>query len=736
MPASNVDLDNLDPDKLSDMLGNTPTNMAPPNANMDELMKGINDSPVAQHAAASQELIGKIGSRPELALPQSPLSIAERAAFGWMKFPDKQQKYLEDNYGKGNVSFEKMDKDGNSNFVVKDKGVWKQVDPAGLSDISTDILSGLGNAAISLSPLAAITGQGKKSFQSAEGDFADAKKVWKNVTIGNTLGGAAQFMAQRGAAVAGAAEGGAQGALAGAALGPWGSAAGGILGGVAGGGLGEAAEAGVRDTLKAISDATGFDIPGAKYVDSKELQQQTMASMILGGAQEAGGMVLKGGANAFAGMLKSIGDAPTSKYALSKLLKVGTDITDSMSRIWADDPEGVAAKNPVVQQDLINNTHNATKAQNGLLENWLTEADEGRKSLGNDFRLLENDAKKASFNPMSTDDPAKSIPHAMADLYQNRFLSATPEGGIPEAAIGELERNLSDTDKKYLRLVEQNFHALDAKGTDATYGDMLAFKQNLGDALYSKEGVNNGKLTGILTNMYNAVNQQMSDGLHKADPALADRFMNLNRTYSIVGETLGDINKKTDGSKLDTFLKRMTKDDGTGYQHELVDTINNALGLENPTNNIIQWEIAKKTAPMFIRGRIGEMANIAGIPIPTPTGGQAMRLGQAGASVADQLLQGLPQVTQGAPAEAAAQSLSDKYLKQMHTQVKAMPDDTRAALIRNPQAIDQMEASINQSAQAEQQQTQAIAQQMLNMKNAILSQPLGVSEQPGQLQRK
>lgn len=642
----------------------------------------------ADVAAAKQNVSHRIGYSPELALPESPLSPVERAAFGWEKYPDKQQKYLEEHFGKGNVSFEKMDASGGKNFVVKDHGVWKQIDPAGLSDMAGDVLSG---------------------------DMEGAKKIWKQVSIGNTLGGAAQFLGERGMAVAGATAGAAEMAPLGAPAGPLGVAAMGIVGGAAGAGLFEGAEAGVRGMLQLASDMTGIDIPGSKYVNPEELNQQVMTSMILGATQEGAGMVLRGGGEAFGAALSKIGDTPQAKYALSKLLKMGAkDITDTEARIWADQPSGVSKWYRTAKDDLVNNTKNLYKSMSSKLEGWLESAEEGRKSLGKDYDALETRAKDARFDPFAAgqnNEPPEFVTQYRR-LFDEGFVDG--KGNIAQnSAVGDLERNLSDIDKKYIKIVKQNFEALTKKGSDATYQDMLRMKQNLNDALYSKESVNNGKLNNIMTGMRTAIDQQMSNGLHEVDPALAQEFMALNQTYSQVAETLSDINKKTDGSKIDTFMKRMLKDDSTGYQHDLVNTMSQALDLENPTTELIQMGIAQKTVPMFVRGRIGAMGRVAGVPVPTPTGGQIMRTGQMiGNAVASP-------VTEQAAASATGQGMAQKYISKAHEMYKSMPAETRASMIRNPQAIDQMGQGIKGAMQMEDSQTKQLLDQVGSLQEQI-----------------
>jgi hypothetical protein len=717
MPANRFDLDNLDSDTLSAKLGSGPTNLAPQGvANIDDQ---IDNNPVTAHANASQAILTMVGMRPELAVPDSPLSVAQRAAFGWMKYPDLQQKYLEEHFGgKDNVSFEKMDSDGKMNFVVKHNGSWKQVDPAGLSDMAADAFSG---------------------------DFKDAKRIWKQVSIGNTLGGAAQFMANRGAASVGAAAAGSAGGIAGAEAGMGlgalggpiapltmflgglgGGIAGTIAGGAAGGAAGEVVENGVRANLKDISDATGFDIPGAYKASPDELKQQVMASMLMGASQEAGGMALRGGANAFGAVLKSIADTPQGTYALSKLLKMGAkDLSSREARIWAEDPASVAPKQNVIQKDLINGTQVGSQTQHGVLENWLDDGEVGRQGLGNDFDVLSDRAGQAKFDPMNVElsNKAPNIPQTMQAFQDQGFING--KGEIVKPTSGG--HFLVDKDAAAISAIKGYTQFLAEKGNDATYDDLLRFKKSLGTMLHRGDGIPNGQLEGTITQMYNAVNQTMSDGLHKFDPKLADDFASLNSTYSIVAENLKDINKATEGTKLDTFLKKFAKDTGPDNleyksQQKLLDTINTALGLEDPTNEIIQWDIAKKTAPMFVRGRIGSMGKIAGIPIPVPTGGQLMRTGQMAGSAIDRFMQGIPGVAQGPPAEAAAQGAMDKYLKQAHDSIKSMPADTRAELIRNPQAIDQLGAAVGGAAQAEQQSTQQIMQQAGALQSYIFGQ--------------
>lgn len=607
------------------------------------------DQMIQDHVSKVNDTMASVGMDPRLALPESPLSPMERGAFGWIKDPKKQQEYLSSKFGKGNVSVQKMEGD-QAGFIVKTPdGKWRQVDPHGLSDVPADLL--------------------KLDLGSAAGRF-------KNFNMQNTLGGAAQFMGEHGFDSGGAAAGGAAGAAVGSALGPIGTLVGAVGGGALGGMGGALAERGVRGSLKSLSDATGTEIPGSG--NTEDLKQQMMSSMLFGASQELAGPFLKAGAKGagalFGKVLKTLGDTPEAKQAQAALIKGLSGMKDGLARAWADAPEGVAKYIPTAIKDKVENSDALLGQMKEKVGSFFSQAQGAMRGLGKQYDAIDKQAAGKVFNALEDAEGTSPIKGVIERLQEQKYVDGA--GEIVKNGTNDITRDVSGTNGIALRKMLDNYNALQAKGGKASYQELRIMERNVENYLFGPNQVTDGTLRNIMGQMRSAINTVQSKGLNEVAPELANRLADLNSKYGPAKELLGTLGQKSEGQRLDAFLKQVIRDDGS-YNAEMMNSVGNLLGLNNPTKDILHMEVARNSAPWFTGT---SSTKIAGVPIPASPG-LARQAVQYGIQPYQQMVSGVSKAA-GAAGDAAA-----SYLPTLHGVFKNLPDATRKIMVQNPAAI-------------------------------------------------
>jgi hypothetical protein len=618
-------------------------------------------------------------SHPEFADDVSPLSPIERAAFGSVgrgqDGTKQQEDYLESKFGKGNVQRVKMD-ENNAGYVVKDsENKWHQVDPHGLSDIPLDLL---------------------------KGNVKEAYNRLNNFNLNNTLGGAAQFVGERGAPMLGAAMAAAPAAAAGAAglapygapLGPPGVAAmgtiGGILGAIGGGAAGGAAgslvDAGTRKASAMIQDATGEKIPGANSYDKAgDLGQQVMGDMLFGASQEAAGPFLKaagkgvgdGALALFGKALDTAGYSPATRQAIAQTIRSFGGLQPAFARAWADDPMAVKDLIPIAKSDAENGTSTIRSMQKDALNDAIDQAQaKMRGPLAAQYEAIKSQAAGKEFFPLQ---PLKStgqnpITDGVKSLQNEGYIDK--DLNLATDTEDKMTRDISGSNGAALNTFLKGFKTLDNRGPEgaSSYQDLNVLRQNLDNHLYGENPPSDDNLTRILTGIRQGISNVQSEGLNEVDPNLAQRLADLNSKYGPAKDLLGDLGKIQDSDKkVDTFLSKLHKDNGN-YAKDMMDSLSNVLGTDNPTKDIVQLETARQSFPWFTNP--GEKMKLGPVTLPTRSLTRGIMNRLAG-----------PLDNMGAePDPQIAASVTDA-LKKVHSVYNALPSTVRNTVMSTPKII-------------------------------------------------
>lgn len=607
------------------------------------------DPALQKYMAPNAQMLGdQVGVVPHLALPESPLSALERGAFGWIKDPKAQTKYLEEKFGHGNVQVAKMD-DDNSGFIVKSQdGKWRQVDPAGLSDIPNDLM---------------------------KLNVGQAYNRIKNFNLKNTIGGAAQFAGEHGFDSGGAVAAAPLGVAAGAPFGPIGMAVGGTVAGALGGGAGALAEAGVRKGLSYVQDATGTEIPGARGATPEELGHQVMGSMLFGGMQELAAPFLKAGPKAaakiFGTLLEKLGDTPASKQAQASLIKGMSGLKDGLARAWADDPQGVAQYIPTALKDKENNTDALISSQKTAINGFFDSAQGALRGLGRQYDAIEKKVGDKVFNALAPDHNGTSpIADAFQKLHEERYVDS--KGDLLTPGTNEISRDVGGTNGVALRKVTDDFKTLLAKNGEASYKDLRIMERNIENNLFGQNQVTDGTLRNIFGQLRSAINTVQSKGLHEVDPELSGQMAALNAKYGPAKELLGTLGQKSQDQRLDAFLKQVIRDDGS-YNAEMMNSVGNLLGLDNPTKDILHMEVAKQSAPWWMGSG---SVNLMGVKLPASPG--------LTRQVVDNVISPMQQLQSG-----VSDSITP-VMNKVHSVYKSLPDEMKNTFVKSPDAIKQL----------------------------------------------
>lgn len=649
-------------------------------------------------SAPGQTLAYAIGKTPQLAIPISPLSPLERAAFGYARYPKDQMNYLEKRFGHGNVQQIKMD-DNAANYVVKtEDGHWKQVDPHGISDIPMDVVNG---------------------------EFGQAVNRIKNFNLRNTIGGAMQFAGDKGAVSAGAALGAGSAitaaapviTAASAASGPFapltavaGTIGAGIAGGMGGGALGSVMDAGVRQASQYVQDTTGDPILGAHQYDTDDLGQQVLGDMIFGGMQEAAGPFLsastrgvtRGAAKMFGKTLEKLGDSAQSKSALASMIKVSSGMKDGLARAWAESPSKVSDYIPEAVSDATNHSFSLLERQKGKVQDFFEGAMSAKKKIGKEYDAIEKavegkrfDASKQLMPSPEESGGTKTIGDIVSDLKEKQYIDSGLKA-IPNSAE-DFSRDTTGQNGKLLETIAGAYRGMAKRQGQVYYHQLRQFKSDLANFIDGEGRASDGYLRNTAKELQGAVKNSLSEGLHEVSPQLSSQYAKLNAKYADLmdGTLLEDLASKASDRRLDAFLKQLHRNDGT-YNFKMMDTVSNILGIENPTKDILHMQAAIESVPMFTGSGSVKLG-----PINLPASPFATR----------QMMKVAGPVTEGVGAvQDAGKAATIAAIKKVSSVYRSLPSSERLNIIKSPEAIAGLSDMVAGSVVSEEQDKNKLLQ--------------------------
>ena len=490
----------------------------------------------------------KSGSAPWNALPESPLSLIERAQLGWVRTPQNQQAILEHNYGKENVALYHNGKEGI--FTVRPAGPgseWMQADPS----------------------------------------FAWHTKD----TMGNIKdlpGDVAQFAGEYGLRAAAASAGMAQGMAMGTPAGPAGMAAGGLVGAAVG--------AGSAEGLDMISRAAmPGDIIGTNVVPQSlsDAQNQLYASMLFGAEQEAGGKLLQfGGRAAISGMAKAIermSNTPAGRELAAKLVGTVSGLGEPLARIRVENPHKVAAYDTIASKDITNQTNNLGELQAAAVQRAYDGFQSAKQKIfGPQYAAIKEVAQELEYNPTG------AVNEAMQALTDKGYIV---KGKVPTANSPGIVRQVGETESGAIKYVTQNAQKVVnriSKGDTVAYDEVKNMISTLDAKLYESNGVTDRELRPILSQLRAGLKNHLVDTLKVKDADLAMKYVALDQRYGPIKEMMEEMAPLQVDQRVGAYVKKIIKEDGS-YNSTLATKLSEFLGAEDPTQSILQMHVAKNS---------------------------------------------------------------------------------------------------------------------------------------------
>lgn len=600
------------------------------------------------------------GADPVGAIPESPLSIFDRARLGWVRTPAAQQKILEDSYGKENVQLVTHG-DNEAGFAVKaEDKKWYQVDP----HLSWK----------NLGPLSYPEASGKnlsKFIKDAPGDLT-------------------QFAGEYGLRLAGATAAEALGApitagVAGA-TGPVGGVASALGLAGAGSAAGEAVNLGLRH----------FTNPELDPKSAEDLYKQLQAAFLFGMEQEAGGQAFKIGGKAAIGAmaktLKAVSDTPTGRYLASKAMSMISGQPEALARVRVDDPMGVAKFDSIAMDDAVNTTNKLGDMMKDKVQG-LYDDFQKRKQLvfGKQYDAIEAQASKIDFDPMkphasNSVDPTTELLH---NLNNNGYI----KNGKPVSyeASKDVERMLTGSEQKtisYLMAQARNISDKTIANKAVSFQEMKNMVGTLDRVLYEQEGIADQNLRRVLVDYRRNLKNNIIDTIADKDPELAKKYVELDQKYAPAKNLLEHLATMTEDQKVDGFMKQITKQDGS-FNSDLISNLSDLLGQKDPTAEILKMHVAKNSTD-FLQGR-KFMKILPGSPFLASRAVTAVS--QAKAPVK--------------PIIKSTLAYSDKAWQFL----KSLPAGQRAAMLADPEAIKVIGQITANASMAEQADTDRLLQE-------------------------
>lgn len=498
------------------------------------------------------------GMTPMNPIPESPLGIMDRARLGWAKTPAAQKNLLESKFGADNVKLE------GGEFIVKQDGKWRQVDPAFSWNMS--------------------------------GGMSD---------IGGDIG---QFAGQYGLKSVAAARGGVAGFQAGAVAGPWGMAAGTLIGA----GLGAVAEDSVENVGRLAANKLGYGDAASLPQNSEEVAKQSVASFLFGAEQELGGRIAHGlgtgTVKALSGTLKRLGATPEGKQLASKLLSVVSGRPEIESRIRVEDPTAIVPYDLQARNDALHNTDTLYSKMKGMVQDTFDTFKGKLRSIGKEYEPIEEVAHTLDYQPQD------AVTGTLNELNSNGYIK---DGKVVNyEASGGVERGISASEQGVLKYTVTQLNNIARKlnaGDSVSYREMQNVISTI-DSRLSDHGASiaDGNLRRILTKFRADLKTNLVATLHEADPDMAKAYTTLNSKYGPAKELMEHLASKTDDQRVDAFIGKVLKADGK-FDSELMTSLSNTLGTADPTPDLLRAHVARNSTEFWGGGR-----KFFGVPVGTP----------------------------------------------------------------------------------------------------------------------
>lgn len=625
-----------------------------------------------QRQAMLEPSIMADGSVPMGAIPESPLSILDRARLGWVRTPANQQKVLESHYGSGNVQLLQTGAD-EAGFVVREKdGKWYQADPH--------------LAWSKLGPLSYPTMDHK--------NMSDLVK--------DAPGDLAQFAGEYGLRAAGAAVAVGQAAPLIAASGPFAPV---TAIGAAGVGAAGAEGADMLTRMAMPKDTTGTDM-----ATFQQLPHQMSAAFLFGAEQEAGGQLFKiGGKAGIAALAKTVtalSDTPGGRYLASKILGGISGQGEAMARIRVEDPLGVAKYDSVAFDDAVNNTNKLGDQMKDTVQGLYRSYQE-RKAMvfGRQYDAIEAEASKLKFDPMHMDPVDGKLPmDPVSDMLGQLKSGGYMRDGkvIDWRNSSNVERSLSGKEQatlNYIKAQGVNIARKTSTGEGLEFQEMKNLIGTIDKTLYEQDGIQDANLRRILGDFRMGLKNKVVSTLKDANPEMAKKYVELDQKYGPAKSLMEDLSTLTEDQKVDGFIKKIKKDDGS-FNSDLLGNLSDLLGTKDPTGELLKMHVAQNSTD-FLGGK-KMLKIIPGSPLMVSRATTAYSQAKAGAA----------NLTGTVP-----------YLNETMKFLKNLPEGSRKALLQNPAAVDNISRMVGSASIAEQKDKEALLKSVGIDPNAPNSTP-------------
>lgn len=606
------------------------------------------------------------GAAPESALPESPLSLIERAQLGWVRTPEEQIKLL-----KGHFDDVKLVGAGEgSHLVVKKDKQWMQVDPSFEWKFSgVGATAGATAGLLGGGPLGAVAG-------GAVGGVlpnVTNKSMWKDLP-----GDAAQFVGEYGLRTVGALAGTAAAVVAApATLG--------VLGltalGTAAAGVGATAAEGVDlASRKALNDPNS---PGATpYKNAKEVEKQLGASFLFGVENELGGKlggkVLGKAFDSFASVLKSfVGGAKEVPKSILKAM--GAKETSIVARL--DNPLETAHFDKLAAQEakVAIGEGPLTKAEDAAFEELHQDLTARRSAEGAEFgKLLADPEVKAAKM-----DHTGSLAEAVDSLVNEKYLlrAEAPSGAVILKPNPKME------------LGSKDFNALRRIITEARSPSTRSYEQsrmmikNLSTVLDTL-----GKADGKASDIFRVVTQlkvRTQEDIVKSLPtAQSNAYASVMNRYAEINHLFHEFGGLETAQRKSLFLRRLQSPERNNSK-EFVQKLLDAGVDQTRIMKMLRIQAARESTSWFQPGSMGS----GWLPKPGSKIGAAVITGAANFG------------------EESGASAALPYLAKGLQALKSVNPIERSNLIKDPRVLQYLSRTAISAAQQEESDKQALLNQ-------------------------
>lgn len=533
---------------------------------MDRLSGGSQSAPEGGGSTGALVTDGATGGEsPYTAIPESPLSLVDRAQMGWARKPEEQLKLLKSKFQDAELV---PNADGGHQLAIKDKdGKWYQADPA------------------------FHWSQSAAGINVPSADNHNVKKV---------AGSIAQDIGEYGLRASGAMALGGQGMTYGAAIGSTAGPVGTLIGGAVGGLAGAAAGAMGAEGLD-MASRKAFNPPqaagsGVVPQNADELNKQMAASALFGmktfAEAKAGEAVMSTAAKKLGNILGSLTDDPESQRSARKILTMmGADDRLADARLqnpyrtsMYDEMASSTPANPQVKTSI-------DRAEDAAFERMDGEVQSVLKRAQGQFAQLE---KMPGVSDLSVDNNGL-VAKTIDDLKGARLLLDNEETN-PVTVLGEGDEKAL----KYLR-------GLSSRAGDMDYRDLRAEQANISNLF--NNGVTHPQLRSALQQLKVGMNDSIVQNLPEDT---VDAYTGLMKKYGPIKEMADDMAGLSESNRKLRFGDKILSANRNDSK-ELVDSMFNAGVDPDAYYNYMQVQAAKASKDWFVPGK-----SLKWLPKPNP----------------------------------------------------------------------------------------------------------------------